>query len=84
VNDVLIDLEDITFAYKSDRPVLLGVNLELKTGERIALVGANGSGKSTLLHIITGLIHPESGEIRAFGKKQEEDMDSSLLRTSRG
>ena len=44
-------------------PILNDINFEVKTNERIALVGENGSGKSSLLNIIAGTIKPDSGTI---------------------
>jgi lipoprotein-releasing system ATP-binding protein len=49
--------------------VLAGINLEVREGERLAVIGESGSGKSTLLHLLGGLDSPTSGEI-FFGDKQ--------------
>jgi len=56
-------IEDIHFSYNSEDPVLEGVSLNIKAGEKIALVGASGGGKSTLIQVILGLYPPASGQI---------------------
>ncbi len=48
--------------------VLNDINLEIKKGESVALIGVNGSGKSTLLKLMTKIIYPTSGEIQINGK----------------
>ncbi len=70
MNNILI-IEDICKEFVSGEEkidVLKGVNLELKRGERIAIVGPSGSGKSTLLHIIGLLLKPTKGKIYIDGK----------------
>ncbi len=59
----LISLEDVWFAYVEDKPVLRGVNLTIKKGERVGIVGESGSGKSTLVDIIAGLYRPIRGTV---------------------
>ncbi len=50
--DCVLKIEDLTFAYPGQEPILKDLSLELHPGERLALTGANGSGKSTLLRLI--------------------------------
>ena len=53
---------------KEKREVLKGINLKVKEGEAVALIGTNGSGKSTLLKLITKIIYPNKGKIITNGK----------------
>ena len=46
-----------------DRVVLKNINLDIKKGETVALIGVNGSGKSTLLKLMTKIIYPTKGKI---------------------
>lgn len=79
----MIELNDICFSY-SDTIALNHVNLSIKTGEAIALMGANGCGKSTLLKLINGIISPDIGSYRFHGdevthKKLQDSKFSKLL-----
>ncbi len=55
--------EDVWFNYHNGTPALKGINLEMKKGEFIALIGSNGSGKTTLLSCLIGFIKPGKGRI---------------------
>lgn len=63
--------EKIMFWNRSDketRVVLKNINLDIKKGETVALVGVNGSGKSTLLKLMTKIIYPTKGTVKTSGK----------------
>lgn len=55
-------LENLSFAYPGQPPVLREVNLQLMAGQRVALFGSSGTGKSTLVQILFGLRHPQQGK----------------------
>ena len=54
--------------YSKDHYALKNINLSIKHGESVGIVGTNGSGKSTLLKLITGVVTPTTGEIKTEGK----------------
>ncbi|MGE5677232.1 MAG: ABC transporter ATP-binding protein, partial [Pseudomonadota bacterium] len=63
-----ISLKGVEYAYpKAEREALRDINLDIKPGERIAIVGANGAGKTTLVKLICGLYRPKKGNISVGG-----------------
>lgn len=62
-----IKLEDVSFAYDEDNEILKNINLTIKKGESIAIVGENGAGKTTLIKLITKLFDASSGKILING-----------------
>ncbi|CAM5506287.1 Vitamin B12 import ATP-binding protein BtuD [Streptomyces alboniger] len=64
----LVRFEKVSFVYPgTDRPILHSIDLEIRPGELLAVVGLNGAGKSTLIKLLTGLYRPTSGRITADG-----------------
>jgi ABC-type multidrug transport system fused ATPase/permease subunit len=89
-----IELDAVSFAYGED-PVLEGVTLELRAGDRLGLVGPSGGGKTTLAALVARLLTPTSGRLLVNGVPADEydarswaravallDQDAVLLRAS--
>ncbi|HEX2584520.1 MAG TPA: ABC transporter ATP-binding protein [Steroidobacteraceae bacterium] len=75
-----IRFEQVSFVYPgSEQPALQDINLHIKPGESLALVGENGSGKTTLIKLLTRLYSPNSGRVLLDGTDLEE-WDESTLR----
>lgn len=61
---VKLELRNVSFTYPgSEKPTLKNINVVIRPGERIALIGLNGAGKTTLVKLICGFYHPTEGEI---------------------
>lgn len=60
--------------------LVTNVNLHIKKGEIYGFLGQNGAGKTTIMKMLTGLIHPSSGEIALFGERLTENKKSGLKR----
>ena len=75
-----IRIENVSFTYPGGlKPVLNGITLHLKPGEKLAIVGENGSGKTTLIKLLTRLYTPDSGRILLDGLDLQE-WDIEVLR----
>lgn len=66
----VIELEDTHLAF--DHPVLTGVDLHVKEGETLLVLGESGTGKSTILKLVLRLLVPDRGSIRVFGREITE------------
>ena len=63
----VIHYEDVSFAYQADRPVLQHINLDIRKGQTIALVGQSGSGKTTMADLLPRFYDPTAGRITIDG-----------------
>ncbi len=79
----MIEIKNLSKSYKvGDQKVdaLKDINLKIKKGEFLVIVGPSGSGKSTLMHLLSGLDKPTAGSVFANGKKLSKMKDKQLSR----
>ncbi|NLN69596.1 MAG: ATP-binding cassette domain-containing protein [Chloroflexi bacterium] len=60
---VLLKAQNLSFAYQAQKTILHDINLSVKKGEVLYVLGPNGVGKTTLLHILAGLLAPDTGQV---------------------
>ncbi|MFB8178925.1 ABC transporter ATP-binding protein [Streptomyces sp. NPDC055966] len=77
--DDRIDLRDVRYAYERGGEVLRGVDLTVRPGERLAVVGPSGAGKTTLSRLLAGIDRPGSGAV-TVGGVPVADLEPELLR----
>ena len=68
----VVELKQLSFAYQNKDNVIENADLKIMPGESGCIVGPNGGGKSTLLKLLLGLLSPDSGSVRIFGKSPIE------------
>lgn len=73
-----LTLENVSFAYHEDQPVVKDIGIALPEGEVIGIVGRNGSGKTTLLKLMLGLYMPENGRVLLDGSDIRQFSRSEL------
>jgi energy-coupling factor transport system ATP-binding protein len=76
----IVAARDVSFAFDDERPVVRGVSMTIRSGERVALVGPNGSGKSTLGRLLVGLLRPGAGSVALGGADPARLPAASLAR----
>ncbi len=83
--DLAIEISDLHISF-GDQHILNGVNLNVKKGENLVVLGRSGSGKSVLIKIIAGLLKPDSGKVITLGKDMNtiSEKDLRLLRQKIG
>ena len=67
MNEITISLDDVSFTYPGATAGVFGIDLTIREGELLAVIGASGCGKSTLLKLIAGFLIPNHGAIRING-----------------
>ncbi|MDE6915145.1 MAG: ABC transporter ATP-binding protein/permease [Lachnospiraceae bacterium] len=67
--DVIISLKDLCFGYSEESKVLDGLELTVRAGENIALVGESGGGKSTIFNLLCAFYAPKSGSYKLYGRE---------------
>ncbi|KAJ6573937.1 P-loop containing nucleoside triphosphate hydrolase protein [Mycena vulgaris] len=68
ISPPLLQMNEVTFGYTTDKIILKDVNIDVGLESRIAIVGANGAGKSTLIKILTGELNPFNGQVNRNGR----------------
>ena len=78
----MLDIQNLTYL-QNGLPLLLDVNFQVFTNQRVGLVGKNGSGKSTLFRLIRGEIQPEKGEINLQAGKTLAYVEQEIINSSK-
>jgi zinc transport system ATP-binding protein len=63
MSETILNVENLSYSYEENDPILKDVSFSLKRGESLGVIGPNGGGKSTLMKVIAGLLKPTSGQI---------------------
>lgn len=81
LNNTNIEYKDVNFGYKGREEILSDINLNIKKGEKVAIIGESGSGKSTLVKLLMRFFYVNNGEI-SIGNKDVKEIPTYTLRKS--
>ena len=76
--DGTVEIDDVSFSYDPERPLIENLSLKVKQGQRIAIVGPTGCGKTTLINLLMRFYDVRGGEIRVSGEPVKEITRDSL------
>ncbi|HLF66378.1 MAG TPA: ATP-binding cassette domain-containing protein, partial [Gammaproteobacteria bacterium] len=76
---VVIQAENISFAYEENKPIIKPFSITLQKGDKIALIGPNGAGKTTLIKILMGQLTPNTGTVKQSAHNQIAFYDQHRL-----
>jgi branched-chain amino acid transport system ATP-binding protein len=79
IGDVILELRDV-HTYYGKIHALQGIDIDVRQGEVVTLIGSNGAGKTTTLKTISGLLHPRTGTVRFAGKDVARTEPHELVR----
>ena len=83
MSEPVIQFANVVKSYGDGPPALVGLNLQVRAGEALAVLGPSGSGKSTLLNLLAGLDKPSSGTVTVAGKRVDSMSESASARFRR-
>lgn len=76
-NEIVLQIQDLTKRYSNGRGIE-NINLNIYKGDIFGFLGPNGAGKTTAMKIITGLIHPDYGDVKIFGLSVTEEYERAI------
>ena len=79
MQDYSVIVDNVTFGYDEDHPILNNVSLKIPHGKIVAIMGGSGCGKTTLLKLISGQIKPTSGTVTVLGQEISKQSNKQIL-----
>jgi phospholipid/cholesterol/gamma-HCH transport system ATP-binding protein len=79
MQDYSVIVDNVTFGYIDDKPILSNVSLKIPQGKIVAIMGGSGCGKTTLLRLISGQIKPQSGHVSILGQEITTQSNKQIL-----